>query len=607
MARHIDPPQEQWDRLPTPLTPGESKVFKLFDEKLSLEWEMYIQPHLNGLRPDLVLLNPTVGIAVFEIKDWSLTTIQNIIEANRTTQNPFNQIKRYKEEILELYCPRLNDSFGHAAKQAITAGLIFTRIPQAEINRYCPHGMNSYPAYHPLAGSDSLAEGNMNVLFPEWHRRSSSVMSEETANDLRGWLKEPAFSQEQREPLELNESQNDIATNRTETGYRRVKGPAGSGKSLALAARAAELASENKKVLVCTFNITLMGYLRDLVARHTRYLATRHAIRPKVIRQQIEYRNFHNWCKRVCINTGYEKHYYQLRTTYQKEEVLKQRMAELVSRIYDDPSADADLPIYDAILVDEGQDYELLWWQTLQKAVASDGEMLLVADKTQNIYGTAQAWTEEAMTGAGFSGRWMELKASYRLPLEIIPILQRFADQFLINEEVDIPKQLELELDPVELRWVQVPSEMPINVCVEEVRRQMQRLRSDTAVPDITFLSGNDMGHAFINEFERRNVHVINTFGQDGRESRRKKLAFFQGDARVKATTLHSFKGWEARHLVLYVRTIASPEDCALLYTALTRLKRHQQGSLLTVVSSCPDLYSFGREWPDFDQITDAN
>ena len=103
-----------------------------------LEWEMYIQPHLNGLRPDLVLLNPTVGIAVFEIKDWSLTTIQNIIEANRTTQNPFNQIKRYKEEILELYCPRLNDSFGHAAKQAITAGLIFTRIPQAEINRYCP-------------------------------------------------------------------------------------------------------------------------------------------------------------------------------------------------------------------------------------------------------------------------------------------------------------------------------------------------------------------------------------------------------------------------------------------------------------------------------------
>ena len=610
MARHIDPPQEQWDRLPTPLTTGEHEVFKLFDEKLSPEWEMYIQPHLNGLRPDLVLLNPQVGIAVFEIKDWTLTTIQNVVEANRTNQNPFNQIKRYKDEILELYCPRLNDSFGHAAKQAITAGLIFTKVPQAEINRYCTYGMDSYPAYHPLAGSDSLAEGNMKVLFPEWQRGSSSVMSEETANDLRGWLKEPAFSQEQREPLNINirdPQQREIIKNRRHVRYRRVKGAAGSGKSVALAARAAELAIEGKQVLVCTYNITLINYLRDLVARHVRSLANQQVMPSQVIRQRIEYRNFHAWCKRICINNGYERDYDQLWTNDQNEETLKHRMAKLVSRIYDDSSTNTDLPVYDAILVDEGQDYELLWWQTLRKAVASDGEMLLVADKTQNIYGTAQAWTEEAMIGAGFPGNWMELKTSYRLPHQIIPILQKFADQFLINEEVDIPDQLELEFNPVELRWVQVSSEMPINVCVEEVHRQMQCLRSDTAVPDITFLSGYEMGHALVTEFERRNVHVTNTFGQDDRESRRKKLAFFQGDARVKATTLHSFKGWEARHLVLYVRTIASPEDSALLYTALTRLKRHQHGSLLTVVSSCPDLYSFGREWPDFDQITDAN
>ena len=440
MERHIDPPQEQWERLPTPLTPGERKVFELFDEKLPLEWEMYVQPHLNGLRPDLVLLNSYAGIAVYEIKDWNLNSIQYSIQSE-TTKNPINKIKLYEEELLELYCPRLNDRFGNAARQTITAGLIFTRLPQAKVESllvpYRAHrypGMNTYPEYYPLAGLESLEEGNLNTLFPtcrQWGRQNPSrIMSEDTANDLRGWLKEPAFSQEQREPLELDESQNDIATNRTETGYRRVKGPAGSGKSLALAARAAELASEDKQVLVCTFNITLMSYLRDLVARHTRYLATRHAMRRRVIRQRIEYRNFHNWCKRICINAGYEHDYNQLWTNNQNEEALKHRMAALVSRIYDDPSANADLPVYDAILVNEGQDYELPWWQTLRKAVVSNGEMLLVADKTQNIYGTAQAWTEEAMTGAGFSGRWMELKTSYRLPLKIIPILQRFADQF---------------------------------------------------------------------------------------------------------------------------------------------------------------------------------
>ena len=262
--------------------------------------------------------------------------------------------------------------------------------------------------------------------------------------------------------------------------------------------------------------------------------------------------------------------------------------------------------MYDAILVDEGQDYRPSWWQTLRKAVESNGEMLLVADKTQDIYGTAKTWTEEAMKGAGFPGNWMELNVCYRLPPKIIPFLRQFAGKFLTNEEADIPEQQpELDHSPVELRWVQVFNEMSVNVCVEEVRRQMECLRSDTAIPDITFLAGHEMGNAFVKEFERKHVHIVNTFGRDGEQARRQKLAFFQGDARVKATTLHSFKGWEARHLVVYVNRVASPTDCATLYTALTRLKEHPHGSMLTVVSSCPELYHFGSMWPDFVVVED--
>ena len=52
--RIIDPPRSQFERLLTPLTSGERQLIDFFDEELSPEWEMYIQPHLNGLRPDLV-------------------------------------------------------------------------------------------------------------------------------------------------------------------------------------------------------------------------------------------------------------------------------------------------------------------------------------------------------------------------------------------------------------------------------------------------------------------------------------------------------------------------------------------------------------------------
>ena len=576
---------------------------------------------------------------MFEIKDWKLRTLQYSIEHNQTTQNPINQIKLYEKEIFNLYCPRLDDCYGRAV---ITAGLIFTQIPQVEIdNSLAPFrygNMRKYPDQYPFSGSEWVREGNIDVLFPEqkkWGQQNPSrFISEDLANDLRGWLKEPAFSKEQREPLKLNDRQRVIATEPTQSRYRKVRGAAGSGKSQALAARAAVLASEGKRVLVCTFNITLMNYLRDLVARHAREIASQQRVRPQIIRQQVEFRHFHGWCKWVCTLTGYENEYTQLWNKFSEEAVLDEHMAKLVLRIYADPSVRNVLPFYDAILIDEGQDYNKDWWQTLQAAVKPDGEMLLVADKTQHIYDNDITWLEQPLPGTGISSRWYSLETSYRLPLEIIPILKDFADNFLIplGAEVDKPKyeQTEFDFNPqIELRWVQVFSGRSIpEACFQGSRLQMQRLRDDTAISDVVFLSqNNELGFAFVERCKQHMMGdptsqsarepVLHTFveenmesgefGQEDRNfrrhenSRRKKLAFFLGDARIKATTLHSFKGWEGRHLVLYVNRISSAKDCALFYTALTRLKRHPNGSMLTVVSSCPELRDFGSKnftWP---------
>jgi len=626
MHRIIDPPKDQWDLLPTPLTAGERQVAQLFDAKLPSEWEMYVQPHLNGLRPDLVLLNPFAGIAVFEIKDWTLATLQNAVRRS-SVKHPIRQIKLYEEEIYELYCPRLNERYG---KAAITAGLIFTKIPQEEVNRILfparSEGMRTNLDLYPFSGSETVSEGNVRALFPEYRRwgkrRPSEIMSSDTAADIRGWLQEPGFSRDQRKPIRLNLDQTEIARvpPPPASGYRRVKGPAGSGKSLALAARAAELASQEKQVLVCTFNITLVNYLRDLVSRYIRTVIGQRKTRRKVVRRQIDFRHFHGWCKWVCIDAGLEEEYSSLWTQFQPDEVLNTHMANLVTQIYSDPGMREKLSKYDAVLVDEGQDYRLDWWQTLRKAVKPKGEMLLVADKTQNVYGTAQSWTEKAMTGAGFSGPWKELKDSYRLPTKLTPILKAYSDEFLLPSGADVdlpvPKQRELEFEaPPDLRWVQVCSlDSLTDVSFEEVRRHMQFLQEDTAIPDIIFLvQDNDQGLKFVERCNQHNINVRHTFGMDdisdhgvdgirkNVDSRRRKLSFFLGDARIKATTLLSFKGWEARHLVVQINRIESSEDRALFYTALTRLKKHRNGGKLTVVSSSQDLSNFGRlNFPDY-------
>ena len=626
MMRIMDPSRDKLDQLLTPLTEGERKVIDLFDQQLPAEWEIYVQPHLNGLRPDIVVLHPGVGVAVFEVKDWDLEAMQyyaaredganhyvlmardkNGKEFSREADNPVNKILLYKQELFNLYCPRLDKPAGFAV---ITAGLIFPCSLLSKVKSVfrpfrLAHGMEDHAEYNPIAGVEEVANNDLGALFPEHGRTSSMWMSDAIAEDLRGWLKEPFFSQEQRRPLELDARQRDLATTRTDTGYRRIKGPAGSGKSIVLAARASSLAAEGKHTLVVSYNITLLNYLRDLAVRHD---AAR-----RVIRRQIDFLNFHRWCKRVCFDTGHAEEYKRLWASSSDADELQpeplSELASLIQRLYNEDAGRGIMPKYDAILVDEGQDFRPLWWQTLRLALKQGGEMVLVADKTQNIYATAAAWTEATMANAGFRGPWVELKTSYRLPPAVVPLVSRFAEKFLTGEEIDIPeveqRDNQMELFPVELRWLHIRGRSNrLDVCESELRRMMQRLRTDTAIPDITFLSWTDLGRSLVKRLEDKGVDLLHTFDKDKSSSSRQKRAFFQGAASIKATTPHSFKGWEARHLILFVESVERSEDKALLYTALTRLRRHVQGSCLTVVSCCDELRAYAAEsWPEYEEL----
>jgi hypothetical protein len=92
-------------------------------------------------------------------------------------------------------------------------------------------------------------------------------------------------------------------------------------------------------------------------------------------------------------------------------------------------------------------------------------------------------------------------------------------------------------------------------------------------------------------------MSCIDTFERDkqkNNDGRRKKIGFFMGDARVKITTIQSFKGWEARLLVLVISKANSQQGLSAIYTGLTRLKRSEHGtSNLSVICSAPELEMF--------------
>jgi len=609
MTRTISPPRAGLKSLRQPLEEGEWRVFEFFDAYLPEKWEIYIQPHLNGLRPDFVLLHPDVGIAVFEVKNWNFDAVERWVEirshkapilkgrkAGKTfslqSDNPVEKVFRYKQEIQDLYCPRLDQRSGLVV---VTAGVIFPSADDERVSQLLKpcrehRQMQDWFQYNPISGRNALERGDLLRVFPEAKRPQSKFMSPDLAADLRLWLVEPDAPKTQRTPLELDETQRRLANSRTKSGYRRITGPAGSGKSIVLAARAAKLIAEGKDVLIVTFNITLLNYLADSAVRNH-----------SPARKAATWLNFHHWCKRVCEDTDHTEEYLALWSI--KGNFPNQDLCSLVESIINADHGGL-VQRYDAVLVDEGQDFQPNWWSLLRKVCKPGGEMLLASDATQDVYGTANSWTDGAMRGAGFVGDWAKLNVSYRLPSGLIDYVLEFGRQFLPHENVDLPpmRQLELNIYPCRLRWIQVNQGNAASTTVEEIWRMMKSHGDEgLSVSDMTVLvDSQELGQSIVSLVGAQGTHCVNTFEKDKRQGRRKKLAFFMGDARIKATTLHSFKGWETRSLLICIEHAKDKRAMALLYAGLTRLKQHPSGSFLTVVCGEQNLADYGKSWPDF-------
>jgi aspartate 1-decarboxylase len=639
MKRVISPKLEEISKLRQQLEKSEMQILHFFNEYLPIEWEIYIQPHLNGLRPDFVLLNPKVGIAVFEIKNWNFESINLKTDYKNTKpiligknnnrsfiikENPIEKILTYKNEIQNLYCPRLNAQFGYGV---ITAGLIFPSAPEERIREiFTPflieRGIKkNWANYYPISGKESLENNNIQRIFPEMKRLNSLYMNEELAKDLRLWLVEPNAPIEQRNPVKLTAKQQKIVYERPKSGFRRIKGPAGSGKSVALATRAAKLLQENKKVLIMSYNITLLNYLQDYAVKT--YSKSR---------TEGTWLNFHLWCKRI-FEESYNKDTYRLiwKNNFQNKKLNLQEEIDYDYSVFIDKDnkdivdlatediCNAIIDIfnseesklitkYDAIIIDEGQDFLNKWLTVIQKSLNQNGDLLYSADMTQDIYGTSMKGQ-----GLNFKGNYLTLKGSHRIPHAMIKHVQQFGRSFLPAETRDLPiNSLQLGLPHMDksiIRWVQTYKNDIANTSIGEILALFKNDEDNLiSASDLTIIVDNsETGREIINFLHNKNIKCIDTFNKNKKESRKQKLSFFIGDARIKATTIHSFKGWESRCLLITIENSPDAKSFSLIYTAITRIKWSENGSIIIVVCCENKLYDYGRTWPEFIDMRGKN
>lgn len=621
--RVVDPPLGELDRLRQPLTEGEHRVLDWFMEILPSGWEIYIQPHLNGLRPDFVLLNPECGIAVYEVKDWNLQSLDYFVQDSRSgpklmgrrdgktfslgSRDPVAAIDQYKREIYGLYAPSLSAGEGYGA---IVAGVIFTNATTREVENLLhplreAKAHTEYAKLYPIIGKDLIGELGERSLRAVLNsaRKIDSRMSSRVATDLRHWLVEPSFARDQRVPLVklLTPKQRDLCLNKGRVRFRRIKGPAGSGKSLVLAGRAAELAAQGRRVLVLTFNITLINYLLDLAVQYAQ---------SGKVRGQITALNFHHWCKRVAFKADksdeYDSHWGGAAAS---DGDVNTTLAGMAANAVQWADSLGEQDRWDAVLVDEGQDFLPGWWDAIRAALPSDGsgEAMLVADAQQNIYGV-KPWTDLQMNGAGFSGPWTSLANSYRMSPALCLLASDYVERFQPDADEHRPMLAQGELEyRTELRWTQIePTESVPAACVEAMLGILTSSDDNPiAVAELVcIVDREDFGREIAQLLREKQIRVIDTFGQGetkkeiGEDGRRKKLAFYRGDARIKITTIQSFKGWESRALVVQISQASDAKSLALAYAGITRLKQDNHGCFLTVVCSAPHLREFGATWP---------
>lgn len=597
MKNRIYPTWEQIDTLKAPLTEGEYTFAEYLDNYLPDEWEIYLQPYLNGDRPDVVLLHPNIGMVIYEVKDWNLNIYKseqeyfynqkrkkNILyyksyvkDSDNNWQdipNPIKQIERYRNNLM-LYLPELGGYIDDNYKRLaiLKVGIYFHNSTTEQAQKFVPNYKEKYCL---VFGKNMLQKEYLSNIVPDVKMHQSYFMNTKWADDIRFWLKPPLHSVEQGQQIKLSPEQK-RHINPSPKQHQRLRGVAGSGKTLVIAQRAANLASEGKKILVVTYNITLWHFIRDAISR-ARY---------DFKWEQFEFNHFHGFCK----NYLSENDIPFPKSDNSPDEFLDEVIPNLIMTNIKN-NKNRNNRKYDAILIDEGQDYTKSYYDMLCMFLTSNDEVFLVTDEKQNIYSRDLSWIEN-MKGTKFRGRWRELKESFRLPLPALKQANIFSKQFLPDVGL-IPEGTKGQtlFDP-HLIWVNLKSiELPLNnihKAVDWLTKKQNIHPSEIVILFPTHVEGLEAKKYF----ETKNIKVNDVFEEEV-GNKKHKHSFWMGDSRIKMSTIHSFKGWELTNVILVTPDNEKyPNLDYLMYIALTRTREN-----LVVFNRIEKFKSYGEKWP---------
>ena len=428
------------DRLPGRASKGEERVFDLL-KRLPDSYIVYYEPIVENRYPDFIIIAPDLGVMVIEVKGWYPKDIEaadnnlvSVKEGNRLVRrvHPVRQARDYMLSLMDrsreigrsqlLIHPdgkmqgRFKFPFGHLA---VLSNITSEQITERGFGQVFT---DSKVVYRDLLlqweesrpSGQELIDTLKGYFDPFWE---IDPMTDEMVAVLRAIIHPEIIIQrlpyedgsDTNQPdLKVLDKEQEEAARKIGAGHRLIFGVPGSGKTVLLIARAKILATPARerpeyKVLVLCFNVSLASYLKRCLADYP----------------NVHVKHFDGFSRGNGVTRGRDEN-----GKTEGNESLGARLLEGLE------SGNAPCSnTYDAVLIDEGQDFSPNWFKCVLAAMKdpNDGDLLIVGDGNQGLYERERiSWKSLGISASG--RRTSYLVKNYRNTREIIECAKHFAE-----------------------------------------------------------------------------------------------------------------------------------------------------------------------------------
>lgn len=567
-------------------------AYNVLRSKFDNNADIFIQPHISTDIPDIVIVKQNCGIVLFDI--CTSTNAEDFI-------NEFDRINTYANNLINLHLQTMKvrtivdrRSVG-LIKKAIYFSNITSEQLEKKLNDYFDkknqdENQDEKSKVDPKTEIKKLKQyisiicTSTELQCQELMERlgcqyDNSQFDKSLYDDIINVIVSKGWHSYKDGDTNLKLTKKQQTLSRSNAIKQKIKGAAGSGKTQVLACRAVNsLVRTGGRILILTFNITLVNYIKYRMSQ----------VPADFSWNMIDITNYHQFFKS------------------QATEVLraKLKIGDWENVSYFESCRDKTFR-YDAVFVDESQDYKNEWYRIITKYFLKEkGEFVVFGDGMQNIY-NRELDEEHQPQIAMIPGRWNEIKEdkniSFRIEnSQLIQLASSFQKQFLEFYE---PLIIQNSLGEFYLKYWKIKDDATADTVCSNIMWILQQYNLDiksTVVLSQTIKILRDVEYCFksnaTTSFETKDEFdriVNNNFGFKRKINldsirRVKKLHFTTDTPYLKMSTIHSFKGWESDNVILILLRegeINDEEDNyditrlenspALVYTAITRARKN--------------------------------